>query len=109
MRGGDTHWGTVSRGRVNAVCGIGFRAAGTALPGKPADPAQVCTGCDAAAAGCVTGKRGYVTEAAAQDALLSIRISAALHADGARREQRCYPCPHCGHWHVTSESGGGTR
>ncbi len=52
--------------------------------------------------GCVTGKLGYATEAEARDALLSTRIAAALGTSGRRREQRCYVCPNCGHWHLTS-------
>jgi hypothetical protein len=53
--------------------------------------------------GCVTGKRCYPTAADAHDALLSTRIAAALRdTHHRRREQRCYVCPHCGHWHLSS-------
>jgi hypothetical protein len=48
---GDTHRGTVSRGSVNAVCGIRFRPRTVAfgrkaLPGPPVDRAQICPQCD---------------------------------------------------------------
>jgi hypothetical protein len=53
--------------------------------------------------GCVTGKRCYATAAAAHDALLSTRVAGALRDTcHRRREQRCYVCPSCGHWHLTS-------
>lgn len=47
----DTHRGTLSRGNVNAVCGIQFRPRTVAwghkaLPGPPADRAQICPLCD---------------------------------------------------------------
>ena len=51
LRDGDTHRGTVSRGSVNAVCGIRFRPRTVAfgrkaLPGPPVDRAQICPQCD---------------------------------------------------------------
>ncbi len=55
---------------------------------------------------CVSGKHPYATAADAQGALLSTRIAAALHGNTKRREQRCYACPHCGHWHLSSSSTG---
>jgi hypothetical protein len=47
----DTHRGTLSRGSVNAVCGIRFRPRTVAfgrkaLPGPPVDRAQICPQCD---------------------------------------------------------------
>lgn len=49
IKDGDTHRGTLFRGRVNAVCGIQFAPVpafgGSALPGAPLDPDQVCPKC----------------------------------------------------------------
>lgn len=47
----DTHRGHLRRGRVLAVCEVEFsplrawRKSGSALPGEPPDPAQVCPEC----------------------------------------------------------------
>ncbi|MGH3839065.1 MAG: hypothetical protein ACRDSF_25720 [Pseudonocardiaceae bacterium] len=50
----------------------------------------------------MTGKHPYATEADARDALLATRVAAALRDNTRRRERRCYACPDCGHWHLTS-------
>jgi hypothetical protein len=50
------------------------------------------------------GKRKFQTELDAQLALASIRRQG-LRPTG-KREQRCYSCPHCGAWHLTSQSRG---
>lgn len=61
------------------------------------------TGHGAAADGCVTGKRGYATEAEAQEVLLAARVDAALRPDSTpRREQRCSYC-RCENWHLTRQ------
>jgi hypothetical protein len=49
MNDHDTHRGHLRRGRVMAVCGVEFsplrawRKSGSALPGEPPDPEQVCS------------------------------------------------------------------
>jgi hypothetical protein len=51
MNDHDTHRGHLRRGRVMAVCGVEFsplrawRKSGSALPGEPTDPEQVCLEC----------------------------------------------------------------
>ena len=47
----DTHRGHVRRGRALAACGVEFsplrawRQSGSALPGEPPDPDQICPEC----------------------------------------------------------------
>ncbi|MGH8602280.1 MAG: hypothetical protein ACREXR_05735 [Gammaproteobacteria bacterium] len=47
----DTHRGHLRRGRVLAACGVEFsplrawRKSGSALPGEPPDPEQICLEC----------------------------------------------------------------
>jgi hypothetical protein len=50
---------------------------------------------------CPTGKWVYATEDAARVALERWQHPNILHY-GTRRPVRCYRCPDCGAWHLTS-------
>lgn len=54
--------------------------------------------------GCRTGKRRYRNEAEAKAALMSARSRGRMDDPKAerRREDRYYPCPICGGFHLTS-------
>lgn len=56
----------------------------------------------AARRGCPTGKRRFVTEQYARAELVGTAI-ARNTGRNQRQECRCYQCPMCGGWHLTSK------
>jgi len=51
---------------------------------------------------CSSGKLRF-THRKAMLVVTNAKIRRYLHASEKRRESRCYECPECGWWHVTSQ------
>lgn len=69
------------------------RSSRPVLPPKP-DRAKVRR--------CVTGKRQFMTEHDAQQALTEAKLQRFIYNKQRRRETRMYQCDKCYLWHITS-------
>jgi|1185.fasta_scaffold2020222_1 hypothetical protein len=56
---------------------------------------------------CLSGKRGFATEATARGAMA--KIGRPLSGKGGKQVRRAYECPLCHEWHLTARTGKGTR